>query len=82
MIVDNKMKMRKQARLSRGILNLLRDDLEMICTDTDSYNLIALDLSINEAKDTIQRLTDSIAELEYSLYLINNKCESREEHLL
>lgn len=76
MQIDSKMKMRKQARLSRGILNLLKDDLEMICSDTDEYNLIALDLSINEAKDTIQRLIDSIMDLEYSLYLL--KTDSRE----
>lgn len=76
MQIDPKMKMRKQARLSRGILNLLKDDLDMICSDTDEYNLIALDLSINETKDTIQRLIDSIMDLEYSLYLL--KTDSRE----
>ena len=76
MQIDSKMKMRKQARLSRGILNLLRDDIEMICSDTDAYDLISLDLSIDEAKDTIQRLIDSIMDLEYSLYLL--KSDSRE----
>lgn len=76
MQIDNKMKMRKQARLSRGILNLLKDDLEMICSDTDAYDLLSLDISIHEAKDTIQRLIDSIMDLEYSLYLL--KTDSRE----
>lgn len=80
LLIDSKMKIRKQARLSRGILNLLRDDLEMICSDTDAYNLVALDISINETKDTIQRLIDSIMDLEYSLYLIKEERESREKH--
>lgn len=80
LLIDSKMKIRKQARLSRGILNLLKDDLEMICSDTDDYNLVALDLSINETKDTIQRLIDSITDLEYSLYLIKEERDSREKH--
>lgn len=76
--MDSKMKMRKQARLSRGVLNLLKDDLEMICMDADAYNLMALKISINEAKDTIQRLLDSIIDLEYCLYLLKNESDSRD----
>lgn len=76
MHTDSKMKMRKQARLARGIVNLLIDDLDMICSDTDEYNLLALDISIKEAKDTIQRLIDNVMDLEYSVYLLKN--DSRE----
>ena len=67
---DIKRDMKKKAHLIRGLVNLLKDDAEYICTDTDDLDLIALGESLHEVKDTIQRVIDNVMELEYSLYLI------------
>jgi hypothetical protein len=59
---------RKRARLTRGLLNLLKDDIDCICIDADTYDLFAIGDSINEARDTIQKIIDSVMELEYAVY--------------
>ena len=68
--MDDKVKMdiRKRARLTRGLLNLLKDDIDCICIDADTYDLFTINESINEAKDTIQKMIDSVMELEYMVY--------------
>jgi hypothetical protein len=62
------MDIRKRARLTRGLLNLLKDDIDCICIDADTYDLFTINESINEAKDTIQKIIDSVMELEYMVY--------------
>lgn len=57
-----------RARLTRGLLNLLKDDIEMINLDADNYDLMTIGESICEAKDTIQKMIDNIMELEYLVY--------------
>lgn len=68
MIDKIKMDIRKRARLTRGLLNLLKDDLDCICIDADTYDLFTIGESIVEAKDTIQTIIDSVMELEYLVY--------------
>ena len=65
---DNKMAMRGNARLIKGLVNLLLDDVEQIYADIDSYDIDGLEEAIREAKRTTQRLNDSIIDLEYCLY--------------
>lgn len=65
---DNKMAMRGNARLIKGLANLLLDDVEQIYADVDSYDIIGLEEAIREAKRTTQRLNDSIIDLEHCLY--------------
>lgn len=65
-----KIDIRKRARLTRGLLNLLRDDIQCICDDADTNDLLLINESIKEAKDTIQKMTDSIIELEYAVYMV------------
>jgi hypothetical protein len=71
-----KKEMRTRAQMIRGLINLLKDDADYICSDTDDFDLIGLGESIREAKETVQTLIDHIMELEYSLYLTKNE-ESR-----
>ena len=75
MVHEIKMEMQKRARLARGLLNLLKDDIECVCIDADTYDLFTIGESIKEAKDTIQKITDNITELEYLVYL--SKQETR-----
>lgn len=70
-----KREMKKKSQLIRGLVNLLSDDAEYICADANDFDLVALGVSIDEIKDTVQRIVDSVAELEYALYL--SKQESR-----
>ena len=62
------MAMRGNARLIKGLVNLLLDDVEQIYADIDSYDIDGLEEAIREAKRTTQRLNDSIIDLEYCLY--------------
>ena len=68
-----KKEMRTRAQMIRGLINLLKDDADYICSDTDDFDLIGLGESIREAKETVQMLIDHIMELEYSLYLTKNE---------
>ncbi len=68
-----KKEMRTRAQMIRGLINLLKDDADYICSDTDDFDLISLGESIREAKETVQTLIDHIMELEYSLYLTKNE---------
>jgi hypothetical protein len=65
--------LKKRARIARGILNLLTDDLDQIRVDADDFDLICLEDSIQETRRTLQMLTDNITEMEYMLYLIKTK---------
>lgn len=69
MMTEIKMVMKNRARLIKGLVNVLQSDAEYICSDADDFDLIALGEAIPEVKDTIQRLSDNVAELEYALYL-------------
>ena len=68
MLDDIRFDIRKRARLTRGLLNLLKDDIDCICIDADTDDLFTIDVSIAEAKDTTQKIIDSVMELEYMVY--------------
>ena len=70
---ETKREMKVRARLTRGLANALQSDIDYICSDVDSFDVICMNESIREAKDTVQRITDSLTELEYLLYLVKNK---------
>lgn len=67
-----KLNMKKRARIASGIVNLLRDDVEHIKADTNDFDLICLEESLKDVKDTLRMLTDNITEIEYMLYLVNS----------
>ena len=77
-VVNNiKKKMKTRARLARGLVNALRYDIDYICSDIDTYDVLCMNESIKESikesKNTIEKLIDNITELEYLLYLIKNE---------
>lgn len=65
MFIRNEIKAR--ARLARGLINILKDDIEMLNIDADSLNLISIDDSIKETKDTLVDIMENINELEYAV---------------
>lgn len=64
-----KLVMRGKARLSRGLVNLLKDDTEQIYNDVNMFDVISLEEAIGDTKRTTQQLLDAITDLEYYLYL-------------
>lgn len=67
---DIKIELKERARLARGLANALGYDTEYIFTDIENFDLICLDESLRETKETLRNLTDNITEIEYLLYLL------------
>lgn len=72
-MTDIKQEMKDRARLARGLANALGYDTEYVYTDVQNFDLICLDESLRETKDTIQKLMDNVTELEYLVYLIKKE---------
>lgn len=68
-MTDIRREMQTRARLSYGLLNVLKDDVDCINIDTDNNDLVSLTESIIETKITLQKMVDNITELEYIVYL-------------
>lgn len=71
MDINTRIKMRSKARLVKGLMNILFDDIERISNEVDDCDVISLKDSIQDAKGTLQCLLDNIVELEYNVYLSN-----------
>lgn len=65
MFVRNEIKAR--ARLTKGLLTILKDDVDMLNTDADNVNLINIEESIIETKNTLCDIMDNINEMEYAV---------------
>lgn len=68
-MTDIRKEMRERVRLARGLANALGYDVEYVNSDVESFDLICMNESIRETKDTLQKLIDNVTELEYLLYL-------------
>lgn len=75
-MTDIKKEMRDRARLARGLANALGHDVDYIHMDVENFDLICMNESIRETKDTLQKLMDNVTELEYLFYLLK-KDDSR-----
>ena len=65
MFIRNEIKAR--ARLTKGLLNILKDDVDVLSADADDLNLISIEDSIKETKDTLCDIMENINELEYAV---------------
>lgn len=64
-----KLDMKKKAHTIKGLVNVLQSDADYIYIDANDFDLVGLGESVREVKDTIEKLVDNVAELEYALYL-------------
>lgn len=64
-----KMIMRSNAKLARGLVNLLIDDTDQMVIDVEDFDMFSLEEAIREAKRTTQNLMDTVKELERDLKL-------------
>ena len=74
-----RIEMRQKARRLRGLLNLLTDDIYHVNVDAKDFDLLCLNESINDTKNTLQMLVDGTTELEYILYLSNKEYSRNEQ---
>lgn len=75
MTTETKSNLRSKARLLRGFMSILGDDIARVHADIEDRELVSLEESIQDAKETLQCLIDTIIELEYAIYL--SKRETR-----
>lgn len=71
--MNSRVELRTKARKLKGLMNLLADDIRNLNVDAEDHDLLCLVESIQDVKETIQMFTDSIVELEYSLYLASQR---------
>jgi len=69
---DNELKIvvRSKARLAKGLVNLLKDDVDQIWNDVNAFDMVSLEETINDTKRTAQQLMNIAIELEYYHYLL------------
>lgn len=67
MYIFIKNEIKARARLARGLMSILKDDVDMLNDDADSLNLLGIEESIKETKDTLADIMDNINELEYAV---------------
>lgn len=79
MTSENKLKMKKHARFASGLLNILKDDIALIRIDVEQNNMASLKESLEETKDTLQRIMDTIVELDYELYLAEQEISRKKQ---
>jgi hypothetical protein len=61
------MEMKKRAHLLRGLVNLLNDDITCVCIDADTYDLFNIEGSVQETRDTLNKMYACIEELESTI---------------
>lgn len=69
MKTELRMELRKRSRNIKGLINLLQEDVKYICVDAEDVDLLGLNESIKELRDTLQSVIDNVMELEYTIYL-------------
>lgn len=60
---------RNKARLACGLANILKYDINNLMTDVEEFYLDELFETVQETKETLQNLMDTVTEIEYALYL-------------
>lgn len=78
-MTDIRKEMKDRARLARGLANALGYDVDYIYSDVENLDLLCMNESIRETKDTLQKLMDNVTELEYLLYLAKRDDVTREK---
>lgn len=71
--MNPRVELRTKARKLKGLMNLLADDIYHLNSDAEDYDLVCLPESIHDVKETLQMFMDGVIELEYVLYLVNQK---------
>ena len=63
-----KLDVSKRVRLTSGLLDVLKYDLEVMSSAVDNYDFITVGEYIRDVNDTLDKLIDNLAEVEYVVY--------------
>jgi hypothetical protein len=69
MTTETKTNLRSKARLLRGFASILEDDIARVHADIEDREIVSLEESIRDSKETLQCLIDTLVELEYAVYI-------------
>lgn len=75
MVSLGKNEIKARARLSRGLVNILKEDIDMLNIDADDFNLFTIGESIKEVRDTINDILANIDELEYVVIRLRERMQ-------
>lgn len=64
-----KAKVKSRARISRGLLCVLKDDVENLSMAVDDFDVYDITRAVKEVNETLQKFIDNLTELEYIMYL-------------
>ena len=64
-----KRELRNKTRLTCGLVNILKYDIDNLVSEADEGDLEELVRTMQDAKETLQNIADIVAEIEYLLYL-------------
>lgn len=64
-----KAKIKARARITRGLLCVLKDDVENLSMAVDDFDAFGVDMAVREINETLQKFIDNLTELEYIMYL-------------
>lgn len=69
--MNNKSKrdIRNKSRLTAGLVNILKYDVNNLIMDANECDLNSLFRTMEDVKETTQNIIDVLAEIEYILYL-------------
>lgn len=73
MCKTTKKKMNDQARLARGLANALVYSVDYVYTDVQNHDMVCLDESLKDTRDMVEKLLESISELEYLAYTLDRE---------
>lgn len=62
----------EKARVSYGLMHILRDCVDDLRIHANACEIDRLDEAVEDTKETLQKLVDVVTELEYILYLHNH----------
>lgn len=68
-----KSNIRSKTRLAYGLVNVLNFDIDNLRKDIYECDPITMSISLSEINETLEHIRDTIAEIEYVLYLHNTK---------
>lgn len=68
-----KREIQNKTRLIYCLVNILEYDSENLKNDTNEYRPEDLARTLQEAKETVQNITDLLVEIEYILYLDDSR---------
>lgn len=66
---DIKQDLKKRARVAAGVVTLLSDDVDLLRSYANDFDILCLEESLKDTRATLQMLCDNITEMEYMIYM-------------